>query len=92
MTLLDLLAFLPGIVLQLNATIITGILIMLLVFAIQHTGILRAARTQTVIALLALVPLVLIAVVPILNGSINSTTTSGLWRSRAASTGSARKV
>ncbi|WP_052699234.1 APC family permease [Hyphomicrobium sp. 99] len=70
-TLLDLSSILPGIVLQLNATIITGIAVLLLVFAVQHTGILRAARTQFVIALLALLPLAFIAIAPLFNGTIN---------------------
>ncbi|SFV36815.1 APC family permease [Hyphomicrobium facile] len=70
-TLLDLSSILPGIVLQLNATIITGIVVLLLVFALQHTGILRAAKIQHVIALFALIPLVLIAIVPLFNGTIN---------------------
>ena len=69
--LLDLSSVLPGITFQLNGTIIAGIAILLLVFAIQHTGILQAARTQKVVALLSLVPLLLLALVPIFTGSID---------------------
>ncbi len=63
-------SILPGITFQLNGTIVTGIGILLFVFAIQHTGVLQAAGTQKVVALLSLVPLVLLALVPIFTGSI----------------------
>ncbi|MFD1331459.1 APC family permease [Methylopila musalis] len=71
LTLLDLSSVLPGITFQLNGTIVTGIAVLLFVFAIQHTGILRAAKIQKVIALLALVPLVLLAITPVVGGAID---------------------
>jgi amino acid transporter len=70
-TLLDLSHFLPGIVFQLNGAIISAIVLLIVVFAIQHTGIVRAAKTQMVIALCTLIPLLIIAVVPFVNGGVD---------------------
>src|SRR5215475_5515644 len=46
-TLLDLGFVSKGLTLRINATFIIGAVIMLVVFAIQHRGILRTARVQT---------------------------------------------
>ncbi len=43
---------------------------MLSVFAIQHGGILRSAKTTTVLGLTALVPLMLIGLVPLITGDV----------------------
>jgi amino acid transporter len=56
---------------NINATFVIGAVLMLLIFSIQDRGILRTARAQQVLALVVLVPLLLIGVLPLLNGSVN---------------------
>jgi len=70
-TLLDLSAILPGIKLTFSGSILIGIVILLLSFYMQHTGILRAARTQFFLALLSLIPIILLGVVPLITGKVN---------------------
>jgi amino acid transporter len=70
-TILDLSAILPGITLTFSSTVLIGIGILLLSFYIQHTGILRAARTQFVLALLSLIPIGLLSVIPLLTGKVS---------------------
>ena len=57
---------------QLNATFFIGAVLMLIIFAIQHRGILAPANTQKVIGLLVIIPMLIVGVVPILNGSIST--------------------
>jgi amino acid transporter len=70
-TLLDLSALLPGIKLTFSSNILIGIGILLLSFYIQHTGILRAARTQFVLALLSLIPIALLSLTPLVTGKVS---------------------
>jgi amino acid transporter len=56
---------------NINATFVIGAILMLLIFAIQDRGILKTAKAQQVLALVVLVPLLLIGLLPILNGSVN---------------------
>ena len=56
--------------LRLNAQFLVAALFLLLVFALQHGGILRAARVQTVIGLAVLIPLLVIGLVPLLTGDV----------------------
>ncbi len=70
-TLLDLSAILPGITFKLNGIILCSAAILLLAFYMQHRGILQTARIQFALALLSLIPLILLAVVPLLTGKIN---------------------
>ena len=70
-TLLDLSAILPGIKLTFSGSILIGIVILLASFYVQHTGIMRTARTQFVLALLSLIPIVLLGVVPLVTGKVN---------------------
>jgi amino acid transporter len=55
---------------RLNATFFVGAAVMLLVFAIQHGGILRSARATMLLGIVALAPLLLIGIVPILTGDL----------------------
>lgn len=71
-TLLDLGHIKSGLQLRINATFVVGIALLLAVFAIQHGGILRSARTTMVLGVTALIPLMLIALVPLLTGDIPS--------------------
>lgn len=59
-----------GLTLRINSTFVLAWFLVLAVFAIQHRGILKAAKTQMVIAISALVPLILIGIVPLLSGDL----------------------
>jgi amino acid transporter len=62
----------PGLVsVSLNSTFFIGAILMLIVFSIQHRGILGTARVQMVIGLLVIVPMLIVGVVPLLTGQVN---------------------
>lgn len=69
-TLLDLSAVKDGLVLRINATFILGVIFLLLVFAVQYGGILHSVNTTMVLGLVALLPLMLVGVIPLLTGDI----------------------
>lgn len=69
-TLADLGWLRSGLTLRINATFLLGCVLMLVVFAIQHRGILSTARLQKVFAVSALLPLILIGLVPLLTGDV----------------------
>ncbi len=56
---------------SLNAAFFVGTALMLVTFALQHRGIGGTANIQKYIGLLVIVPLVIVGVVPILNGHVN---------------------
>jgi hypothetical protein len=55
----------------LNATFLIGAVLMLIIFAIQHRGILGTASVQKYIGLLVIIPMLIVGVVPIITGQIN---------------------
>ncbi len=62
----------PGIVdIAINATFFIGAVLMLIVFAIQHRGVLGTARVQMWVGLLVIVPMLIVGVVPLLNGAVD---------------------
>jgi amino acid transporter len=67
-TLLDLSAIKTGLTLRINATFILGAAVLLTVFSVQHGGILRSAKATMMLGVVALIPLMLIGLVPILTG------------------------
>lgn len=69
-TLLDLSGVKEGLLLRINATFVLGAAVLLSVFAIQHGGILRSAKATLILGVTALVPLMLIGLVPIITGDI----------------------
>src|ERR1700730_4298347 len=69
-TLLDLGGLKSGLSLRINATFILGTIIMLGVKAIQDGGILRSANTTKILGISAVIPLILIGVMPILTGDM----------------------
>ena len=69
-TLLDLGSIKDGLMLRINATFVLGAALLLTVFSVQHGGILRSAKATMILALSALVPLMLIGIVPILTGDV----------------------
>lgn len=64
--------------LHFNSTFVIGAILMLIMFAIQHRGIASTASAQKWLAIIVLVPLLLVGLVPILNGSIDTTNVTGL--------------
>lgn len=54
-----------------NATFFIGAVLMLIIFAIQHRGILGTANVQKYIGLLVIIPMLIVGVVPIVTGQIN---------------------
>ena len=78
----------PGLgTLHFNATFLIGAALMLIIFAIQHRGIASTAAAQKWLAIIVLVPLLLVGLVPILNGSIVSSNVMGLVPPTAAYSG-----
>src|SRR6204780_3097579 len=69
-TLLDLGALKTGLSLRINATFMLGAVILLAVKFIQDGGILRSANTTKILGISAMIPLLLIGIVPILTGDI----------------------
>lgn len=69
-TLLDLGMIKTGLVLRINATFILGAVVLLTVFSIQHGGIMRSAKATMILGITALIPLMLIGLVPILTGDV----------------------
>lgn len=70
LTLLDLSFLKAGLSLRINATAIIGAAFLLIAFAIQHRGISSTARTQVVLGVIALLPLLLIGLVPLITGDM----------------------
>ena len=69
----------PGLgALHFNATFGIGAILMLIIFAIQHRGIASTASAQRVLAIVVLVPLLLVGLVPIFSGAIQSANVTGL--------------
>ncbi len=71
-TLLDLGWLKTGLSLRINAVFVLGAVIMFSVKYIQDGGILRSANTTKILGISAMIPLILIGVVPILTGDIVS--------------------
>ena len=59
-----------GLSLRINATFVLGAVILLAVKFIQDGGILRSANTTKILGISAMIPLLLIGIVPILTGDI----------------------
>jgi amino acid transporter len=70
--------------LHFNSTFIIGAILMLIMFWIQHRGIAWTATTQKWLAIVVLVPLLLVGLVPILTGAIQSANVTGLVPPTAA--------
>lgn len=70
LTLLDLNFIKPGLTLRINAIFMLGAVILLAVKFIQDGGILRSANTTKILGISAMIPLILIGVVPIFTGDL----------------------
>ena len=69
-TLIDLSALKTGLSIRINATAIIGAGFLLVAFPVQHRGISSTARMQVVLGVIALLPLLLIGLVPLLTGDL----------------------
>ncbi|QIE57387.1 APC family permease [Pikeienuella piscinae] len=69
-TLLDLGSLKEGLTLRIDATFLLGALILLAVFAIQHGGVLRAAKFQMIVGIAVVVPLLIVGIVPLISGDV----------------------
>ncbi len=69
-TLLNLGFLQSGLSLRINATFIIGAIILLTVFAIQHGGILRIAKLQSILTVGTLLPLFIVTIVPLFQGNV----------------------
>ena len=56
---------------SLNAIFWIGVVLMLIVFSVQHRGILRTANVQKYIGLIVIIPMLIVGIVPIITGQIN---------------------
>src|SRR5579883_144835 len=56
---------------SLNSAFFIGAALMLIVFTIQHRGILGTANVQKWIGLAVIVPMVIVGIVPLFNGNVN---------------------
>src|SRR5579863_8803322 len=70
LTLLDLGAVKAGLSLRINAVFVLGAVILIAVKLIQDGGILRSANTTKILGISAMIPLILIGVMPLLTGDI----------------------
>jgi amino acid transporter len=78
----------PGLgTLHFNTTFVIGAILMLIMFWIQHRGIASTAAAQKLLAIVVLVPLLLVGLVPILTGAIDTTNFTGLVPPTAAYSG-----
>ena len=78
----------PGLgILHFNSTFAIGAILMAIIFAIQHRGIASTASAQKVLAIIVLVPLLLVGLVPILTGQINTMNVTGIVPPTAAYSG-----
>ena len=78
----------PGLgALHFNSVFVIGAILMLVIFAIQHRGIAATAAAQKWLAIIVLVPLLLVGLVPILTGAIDSANVTGILPPSAAYSG-----
>jgi len=59
---------------SLNATFFIGAVIMLVVFSIQHRGILGTANVQKYVGLLVIIPMAIVGIIPLFNGHVHYST------------------
>lgn len=59
----------PGLTLRINSVFVLGWVLVLIVFAIQHRGVLKAANVQRMLAIAALTPLLIVGIIPLITGN-----------------------
>jgi amino acid transporter len=71
-TLVDLGFITKDLTVRINSTFFLGAAIMLVVFVIQHRGVLRTAQISALLTIASLVPLFIICVIPVLQGNVHA--------------------
>ena len=69
-TLLDLSAIQPGLLLRVSAGALIAVAVLFVCFVLQLRGASQAARTQAIFAVVGLLPLLIISVVPLITGDV----------------------
>ncbi|WP_323120111.1 APC family permease [Burkholderia alba] len=69
-TLADLGFIKPGLSLRINATFVIAALLLLVTFKLQHSGASKAARTQRILGIASLTPLLIVGIVPFVTGDV----------------------
>ena len=78
----------PGLgTLHFNSTFIIGVALMLIILVIQERGVAQTASAQKWLAIIVLVPLLLVGLVPILTGAIDTMNVTNLLPPTAAYSG-----
>jgi len=72
LTLLDLGFLSKDLTVRFNGTFFLGVAVMLVVFAIQHRGILRTAQISVILTIASLLPLFIVCVIPLFAGSVHA--------------------
>lgn len=69
-TLADLGFVKPGLTLRVNATFVIATILLLITFKLQHNGASKAARTQRILGIASLTPLLIVGIVPFVTGDV----------------------
>ncbi|MEI5997939.1 APC family permease [Paraburkholderia bengalensis] len=70
LTLFDLGFIKPGLTLRINATFIVAAIFLLITFKLQHSGASKAAKTQRILGIASLAPLLIVGIVPFVTGDV----------------------
>ncbi|MCO4880912.1 APC family permease [Paraburkholderia caribensis] len=70
LTLLDLSFIKQGLSLRINATFIIAAIFLLITFKLQHSGASKAAKTQRILGIASLAPLLIVGIVPFVTGDV----------------------
>ncbi|SDJ11571.1 APC family permease [Alteribacillus bidgolensis] len=70
LTLLNLEWVRPGLTMRLNGVFILAVVLLFVINFIQNLGALKAARFQNILAIIALLPLILVGIIPLFTGGI----------------------
>ncbi|WP_186014017.1 APC family permease [Burkholderia gladioli] len=60
----------PGLTLRINATFLIATILLLLTFRLQHSGASSAARTQRILGIASLTPLLIVGIVPFVTSDV----------------------
>lgn len=69
-TLADLGFVKSGLTLRVNATFVIATILLLITFKLQHSGASKAARTQRILGIASLTPLLIVGIVPFVTGDV----------------------
>ncbi len=69
-TLLDLGFVKHGLTLRINATFVIAVAFLLITFKLQHSGAAKAAKTQRLLGIASLAPLLIVGIVPFVTGDV----------------------